>query len=87
MLNGDALLTWLDGSSQMKELEGLLEPSVPFSLRIQDVDRAVNQVRRKDQRLSGRSGRLQRSRLMSGRTIEGSIDSCCQGYESEMCAG
>ena len=49
MLNGDALLTWLDGSSQMKELEGLLEPSVPFSLRIQDVDRAVNQVRRKDQ--------------------------------------
>ena len=48
MLNGDALQTWLDGSSQTKELEGLLEPSVPFSLRIQDVDRAVNQVRRKD---------------------------------------
>ena len=48
MLNGDALLTWLDGSSQTKELEGLLEPSVPFSLRIQDVDPAVNQVRRKD---------------------------------------
>ena len=48
MLNGDALLTWLDGSSQTRELEGLLEPSVPFSLRIQDVDPAVNQVRRKD---------------------------------------
>ena len=49
MLNGDELLTWLDGASQTKELEGLLEPSVPFSLRTQDVDPAVNHVRRKDQ--------------------------------------